>query len=458
MDNTDRLGTERIGKLLLEFSIPAIVGMLVSACYNVIDRAFIGHSTGALGIAAVTIAFPVMTIQMALAGLIGMGATSSISIKLGQGDKATARKISGNAFTLLAIVTVLFTAFGLLFLDPMLRVFGASSDVMPYAREYMSVILLGTVFQSYSFGMNNMMRAEGKPVIAMMTMLIGAALNIVLAPVFIFVFDWGMTGAALATVCSQAVSAIWIFIHFVTGDGLLRIRLKNLKLEPAIIKQIVMLGMPLFFIQTAMCIQAAVMNNALLFYGGDIAISALGIVNSITTLIVMPIFGINQGSQPIIGYNYGARRFDRVKKTFMRAMIAATVVSTLGFILTRLIPGQLIAIFDSSDEKLIAVGTHAILTYLVCFVFVGFQIAGSNYFQAVGKPGYSMFLSLSRQVLILIPLLLILPHFLKMEGILIAGPIADFSSFIITLVCILYEFRKINREKLQCTIPSIEAQ
>src|SRR5659263_227509 len=248
LDISNRLGEDKIGKLLLEFSIPSIVGMLVSACYNVIDRVFIGHSIGVLGIAAITVAFPIMTIQMALAGLVGMGATANISIKLGQGNKADAQRVSGNAVSLLALVTVLFTAFGLIFLDPMLRAFVASTDVLPYAKDYMSIILLGTVFQCYSYGMNSMMRAEGKPAIAMVTMLIGAALNIVLAPLYIFVFHWGMRGAALATVCSQAVSATWIFLHFVTGSSLLRIRLKNLRLNIDIVKEIVLLGMPLFFI------------------------------------------------------------------------------------------------------------------------------------------------------------------------------------------------------------------
>jgi putative MATE family efflux protein len=456
LDNADKLGTDRIGKLLVEYSFPAIIGMLVSGCYNIIDRIFIGHSIGNLGIAAVTVAFPIMTIQMALAGLVGMGATANISIKLGQGDKITAQRISGNTVTLLAIISVLFTAFGLIFLEPMLSIFGASPDVMPYAKEYMSIILLGTVFQCYSFGMNNMMRAEGKPVISMVTMLIGTALNVVLAPLFIFVFHWGMLGAALATVFSQAVSAIWIFLHFVSGKSLLRIGMKNLILDREIVKQITLLGMPMFFIQSAQCVQTAVMNNGLALYGGDVAISGMGIVTSITTLILMPIFGINQGSQPIIGYNYGAGKLNRVKKTFFRAVIAATSVSAAGFIMTRVIPHQLISMFDSSDSKLIEFGAYALSIYLMCFFVVGFQIAGSNYFQAVGKPKVSMLLSLSRQILILIPLLIVLPHFLKINGILIAGPIADFSSFVITSVCIILEMRKIGREE-QHTVPAIKS-
>lgn len=456
MDNTKRIGEGRIGKLLLEFSIPAIVGMLVSACYNVIDRIFIGHSVGALGIAAITVAFPIMTIQFALAGLVGMGATANISIKLGQGDKASAQHISGNAVTLLAIVTVLFTAFGLIFLNPLLQVFGASAQVMPYAREYMSIILFGSVFQCYSFGMNNMMRAEGRPIIAMMTMLIGTVLNVILAPTFIFVFHLGMRGAALATICSEAVSATWIFLHFISKKNLLRIKLRNLKPDAEIIKEIILLGMPMFFIQSAQCIQTAVMNNSLLKYGGDVAISGMGIVVSITTLIVMPIFGINQGSQPIIGYNYGARKFDRVKRTFIYAATAATLVSLTGFIVTRLFPSQIIMMFDSSDKSLIEFGADALVKYQMFFMFVGFQIAGSNYFQAVGKPRYSMLLSLSRQVLILIPLLIILPNFFKINGILMAGPISDLSSFIITSVCIIFEIRKLNRKHLEQSAASVE--
>jgi putative MATE family efflux protein len=447
MDKTERLGHEGIGKLLLEFSIPAIVGMLVTACYNVVDRIFIGHSAGALGIAALTVAFPIMVIQMALAGLIGMGATANISIKLGQGNKEFARRVSGNAVTLLGIETVVFTALGLIFLDPLLKLFGASADVLPYAREYMSIIMLGSVFQFFSFGMNNMMRAEGKPVIAMATMLIGAALNVLLAPLFIFVFGWGMQGAALATVLSQAVSATWIFLHFNQKDNLLKISANNLRLDPEIVRQIIMLGLPIFFVNAAMCAQIAVLNNSLGLYGGDIAISGMGIVNSISTLIILPILGINQGAQPIIGYNYGARRLERVTKAFKWAALAATAVSTAGFVVTKIIPEQLISMFNSSDPELIAFGANALLIYMVSFPIVGSQIVGANYFQAVGKPKISLFLTLSRQVLILIPLIIVLPIFFKVKGVLAASPISDLLAFILTAACITVEMRKLKREQ-----------
>ncbi len=448
MDNTKKLGEESIIKLLMQFSIPSIVGMLVSALYNVVDRIFIGNSSGPLGLAGITIGFPIMIIQMAFGGLIGLGATAMVSIRLGQKKKDEAELIMGNAVILLGIISVIVTTLGLIFMDPILRVFGASDEVLPYARDYMSIILAGSIFGSTSFGMNNFMRAEGKPAISMLTMIIGVVLNVLLAPLFIFVFGWGMKGAALATIVSQAVSATWIMSHFILGKSTLKLKKENLRLKLDIVAGIFSIGIAPFSMQVAQCALSAILNLRLKAYGGDIAISGMGVVNSLMTLVVMPVLGLNQGAQPIIGYNYGAQNYDRVKKVLKIAVIGGTIITTSGFIITRLFPTQLVALF-SGDKELISFGSHAIVMFMLFFPVVGFQIIGSGYFQAVGKPVKSMILSLSRQVLVLIPALLILPYFFEMNGILAAGPLSDLISFIITGIWLSFELKYLNRKQLQ---------
>lgn len=452
MDDMKRLGKDRIIKLLMEFSIPAVVGMLVSELYNVIDRIFIGNSSGALGIAGITIGFPIMIMQMAFGMLIGLGATSLVSIRLGQKNNEAAQLIVGNAVTLLAIATAMITSSGLIFLDPILRAFGASNDVLPYSHAYMSIIMYGTVFQTFSAGMNSFMRAEGKPKIAMTTMLIGAFLNIILAPLFIFVFKWGMSGAAFATVISQAVSATWIMLHFITGKSLLRIRAANLILRRKIVGGILSIGFAPFAMQIAQCILTVIMNSSLEIYGGDVAVSGMGIVNSLAMLFIVPIIGVNQGAQPVIGYNYGAEKYDRVKKALKYAIFVGITFATTGYLISRLFPTQLIAFFDSRDKALIAFGSHALIVSLFFFPVVGFQIVCSGYFQAVGKPLQSMILSLSRQVLILIPLLLILPRFMQLQGVIIAQPLADLLSSIITGVWLFRELNYLKRKHREVCI------
>lgn len=446
MDHTTRLGEEKVSKLLWSFSLPAIIGMLVSALYNVIDRVFIGNGPGSLGMAGITIGMPIMLIVMAVGMLIGIGATSLVSIRLGEQKKDEAELIIGNALSLLFIFSVLITIPGLIFLDPILKIFGASSEVLPFARDYMRIILLGTLFQSLSFGMNSFIRAEGNPRKAMGTMLIGAVVNAILAPIFIFGFGWGMKGAGLATVLAQGVSAAWVLSHFFGGKSVLKIHMKNLKLRKEIVARTFAIGVAPFAMQMAASLLNVILNKSLVQYGGDIAVSAMGAVSSIMMLIMMPIFGINQGVQPIIGYNYGAKKFDRVKEALKLGMIAATAITTLGFIATRLFPELLLAIFNSKDTALIAFGSHAMSVFLIFLPLIGFQVIGTSYFQATGKPKQAMILSLSRQVLILIPALLILPRFFQMQGVLISGPIADLGSSIITAVWLLAELKQLHEK------------
>lgn len=444
MDRSKLLGEERVGKLLLKFSIPAIIGMLVNALYNIVDRIFIGNGVGSLGIAGITVSFPIMIILMAFGMLVGLGANALISIRLGEDKKDEAELILGNATVLLIGILLIISILGLIFLEPLLRLFGASQDALPFAKNYLSIILFGAVFQGIGFGMNNFIRGEGNPKIAMLTMLIGAITNIILDPIFIFVLDLGIRGAAFATIISQGISSAWVLYYFLGGKSLLKIRRKNLRLRLNIVGGIFAIGSAPFLMQVAASGITALLNNQLLFYGGDIAIAAFGAINSVTMLVLMPIFGINQGAQPIIGFNYGAKKFDRVKKTLKLAIFSATFIVTLGFIGTRLIPYHLAALFNRDDQEFIKFAVDGMRIFLFMLPIIGFQIVSSNYFQAVGKPKQAMFLSLSRQVLVLIPALLILPRFFGLNGVWAAGPVADVCSSLLTGSFLLYELKRLD--------------
>ncbi|HYH02980.1 MAG TPA: MATE family efflux transporter, partial [Bacillota bacterium] len=330
------------------------------------------------------------------------------------------------------------------FLDPMLRLFGASREVLPYAREFMQIILIGAVFQGVGFGMNNFIRAEGNPRVAMLTMLIGAILNAVLCPLFIFGFKWGIRGSAVATVISWMVSGAWVLYYFLGGGSNLKLKKVNFRLNLAVVKQILAVGSAPFAMQLAASLLTVIMNKSLMEYGGDVAISAMGIVNSLAMLILMPIFGINQGAQPIIGYNYGADNFKRVKKTLKTAVVAATLVVLAGFVVTQLFAVPLIRMFNSEDQELVRIGAQSLRIFLIMLPIIGFQIVGAGYFQAVGKPMQSGILSLSRQVILLLPALIILPRFFGFKGVLFAGPVSDLGASLLTGIWLFYELRHLE--------------
>jgi|LFRM01.2.fsa_nt_gb putative MATE family efflux protein len=445
MERSKRLGTENPGKLLLVFSIPVIVGLLVQAFYNVTNRIFIGNAVGSLGIAGLTVAFPAMMIQVAFGAMVGMGATTLVSIRLGQGRKEEAERVMGNAVVLLIITSLLITAFGLTFMEPMLRLFGASDAVLPYARDYMEIVILGTVFGLLSFGMNNFLRAEGNPNKAMVTMLISSICNIILTFLFVTVFGWGMKGGAYATIISQAVSATWIITHFALGKGELKIRRKNFPLRWRLVTTIMFMGMSPFAMQFAQSLLGGLLNNSLKTYGGDLAISGMGIVMTLMSVIVMPIIGINGGAQPIIGYNFGARKYERVTQVLKYALLGATAIAVFGFTVTRIYSAQLISLFNNQDVELIAFGSRALLIFTAVMPIIGLQMVGAGFFQAIGKPIHSMLLSLSRQVLVFIPCLLILPRFYGLDGILFTGPVADSISTIITAIWLIMEVSNLRR-------------
>lgn len=453
------LGEEDVKSLLIKFSIPAIVGMLVNALYNVVDQIFIGKGVGSLGIAGVFIGNPLGLILMAFSMLIGIGGNSLVSIRLGQNRNEEAQKILGNAFTLLIIISLILSVTGLIFLEPLLTFFGASKTILPYSMAYMTIILIGAPLQAIGFGLNNFIRGEGNPKTAMTTMLLGAILNTILDPIFIFIFNMGIRGAALATVIAQAASATWVLSYFFSGKSMLEIKKENMKLDKNIVKEIISIGFAPFSMQLAASTVTVLLNNSLNTYGGDMAVSSMGIIHSITMMILMPIFGINQGVQPIIGFNYGAEKYKRVKEALKIAIIAATTIVIIGFIITQTLPEKIFYIFmDKSKnvDDLMEIGVRGLRINLSMLPLIGFQIVSSNYFQATGKPKKSAFLGLSRQVLILIPALIILPKFFGLTGVWAAAAVSDLLATVTTGLFLFNDLKTLGREPQTQYKPRIE--
>lgn len=447
MNQSQELGNENVGKLLLKFSIPAVIGMLVNALYSVVDRVFVGRGVGSTALSGVAVTFPITNIIMGVGMLVGTGAAAVVSIKLGQKKIKEAEKIIGNAYVLVVILSILVTILGLAFLEPLLKLLGASAETMGYAKQFATIVLLGTLLQNIGFGLNAIIRSEGDPKTAMVTMLIGAILNFIINPILIFGFKMGVRGSALATIVSQAVCSIWIFIYFTKGKSRLKLKRENMRLQKAVVMEIMAIGVSPFAMQVAASLVTFTFNSTLAEYGGDTAIAAFSLISSITVLIIMPVIGINQGAQPIIGYNYGAENVDRVKETLKYQAIACTCISTFGFLMAQLFPVQIIRIFNTTDSRLTAMGANGLRIFLMMFAFVGAQTAFANYFQAVGKAKKSMFLSLLRQIILLIPLVLILPNFFKLNGIWAAGATSDIISTAISVVLIIYEMRTLNKIK-----------
>ena len=448
-----QLGTGNIGRLLWSFSLPAIVGTMVHATYNIVDRIYLGHAVGHLGIAATTVSFPLMLILMAFGMLIAHGANSLISIRLGEGKPDAAEWYLGQAISLLIVLSIVFMAGGLLFLKPMLRLFGATADILPAAVDYMQIILLGTITHEISFAVNNFIRGEGSPRTAMVTMVIGAGLNLVLDPIFLFGFGWGMRGAAVATVLAQTVSATWVMWYYLGGRSQLKIRLSRMRLQWRLVADIAGLGSPPFAMQLVGSAIMALLNTQLARYGelqgpggGDMAISAMGIIFSCNMVVFMPIIGLCMGMQPIVGYNHGALRFDRVRHCVKLAMVLATGVCLLSMVVIQVFPRQLVGLFGTDEPRLIALGAHGMRLYLAMLPVIGFQMIGAHYYQAVGKPKLAMLLTLSRQVVLLAPLLVILPRYFGLDGVWVAGPISDFGASLLAAIFIAREFAHLNRQ------------
>lgn len=441
----EQLSKGNIARLLWDYSLPAVVGMLVMSLYNVIDRIFIGQGVGTEAIAGLAITFPVMNISTALGVLVGAGASSRVSILLGAGNSASAQKVLGNAFSLIIINAAIYLSVFAIFLDPILLTFGASETSLPYAHDFMLYILPGLLVMNIGFTLNNVMRASGYPVRAMVTMFIGAGCNTILAPIFIFVLKWGIKGAAIATDISMLVFAIVVVRHFMSRKSTLHFTPGCFRLSLPTVLSIIGIGAAPALINIAACFINVLINKNLYFYGGDNAVAAAGIFVTFTSLLVMVVIGICQGMQPIIGYNYGAAQLDRLRKAYLLAVAASTVIVTIGCVAGVFIP-HLIARAFTSDADLIKCTAESFTIAMVMFWMVGFQIVTSNFFQSIGKVAQSIFLSLTRQVIFLIPLLLILPDRYALSGVWMAFPASDALATLVTAILIIIEFRSINKK------------
>jgi len=450
---TDRIGTAPIGRLLLDFSIPAIIGMLVNAIYNIVDRIYIGQGVDPLGIAGVGLAMPVMMIIQAVSMLVGIGANSLFSIRMGQNRPDEVEKIMGNAFTLLFLVPGICITVCLIFMEPILRdVMKADGDVYEYAASYLRIILYGSIFAAMSPGLTHFIRSDGHPKTSMLVQIVGALTNIILDPIFIFVFNLGVAGAAWATIISQFISFVFVLGYFSSKWTRLRFRLKYMKLDAKLVGSILAIGFAPFIMQFAMSLVGILQNATILKYGGDEALTAMTIFFSVLIVIIMPLMGIGQGAQPIIGYNYGAKHYDRVKKCYKLALLACTGILGLGFLVAQIAPGFCFSLFSKDTGSLRDLG---ILTMRICtgmFPLIGLQMMGGQFFQAIGKPVQASILSLSRQILFFIPSIIFLPVLFEamglrpVFGVYWAFPLSDFCSSIISGTFVWREFR--NWKKL----------
>lgn len=452
MSNQKHLGDAPIGKLLLQYSIPAIIGMVVNALYNIVDRMFIGNipDIGSLAITGVGITMPIMTIVLAFGMLIGIGTTANISLNLGKGNRTTAEKLLGNAFTLSIIVGLAIAITGTIFANPILNLFGASENTLFYAKEYIGIILLGCTFNILSFALNSTVRADGNPKMSSITMVIGCGANIILDYLFIFVLNLGVKGAALATIISQAITFFIILYYYTAGNSNLKLKIENFKLKKHLVTMTFAIGIAPFATQIANSLVQVIANNALKTYGSDLAIGAMTVISSLNIIFMMPIFGINQGCQPIIGFNYGAKKYERAKEAFKYATIAACVICIIGFISIQCFPTQIISLFNN-DPELTTLAIKGIRIYLLMMPVVGINIVATSYYQSIGKAKISMFVSLLRQVILLIPFTIILPKFIGLDGVWAAGACADSLSVIITLILLKKEFKQLDKMQLEKT-------
>ncbi|HIH75006.1 MAG TPA: MATE family efflux transporter [Methanosarcina sp.] len=444
MDERSRmLADEKIGKLLFKLSVPATIGMLVQAFYNLVDTIFVGRAYGAESIQAIggiAVAFPIQMIGMAISLAIGIGGASIISRRLGERELEKAEKTFANLIFLSLFSSLTMTVAGLAYIIPLLKTFGATDTILPYALEYLEVILYGTVLFSLAMVSNAVIRSEGNAKVAMNSMLISGGLNVILDPIFIFSFGMGIKGAAIATVLAQAIGVLYVIRYFLSGKSILGFHFGALRPDRNIITEVFAIGMSPFTRNVSGSFMVIILNNLLAFYGGDLAIAVFGIINRLMMFTLMPMFGIIQGLQPIVGFNYGAKNFGRVRDTIKLAILATTCMSIAGFLILYLFPEQLFGIF-SSDLQLITEGKSAVRVIVLATPLVGFQVVGAAFYQALGKAKPSLFLSMCRQMLFLIPLVIILPKYLNLSGVWAAFPLADALAFTVTVFMVIREFR-----------------
>lgn len=440
------LGNAPIGRLLLKYSLPAVVGTVVSAVYNIIDSIVIGHAIADPNVVAgIAVTFPVMNLTTALGMLIGAGAATRISIVLGQKDKRAAEIILGNCVQLTVIIGLIYASLFAIFMDPILHLFGASPNTLPYSREFMLWVLPGSVLMNLTFSYNNVMRASGYPAKAMYTNIIGALINCILAPTFLFGFKWGIRGAAIATDISMAITAVWVMSHFFNRKNTLHFVKGTFSFNWPIIRGVLYIGMAPFLINVAGSAINAILNNTLLKYGGDNAIAAIVVFNRYVTVFVFVIIGICQGMQPILGYNYGSGRYKRLFRTFTIAATTGVIITSIGSIVGHICPRTIASMF-MQDPVQIDCAVNCLKITTISFWMVGFQIVSTNFFQALGMAGKAVFLSLTRQIICMIPLLFILPPIYHLDGVWSCFPISDFVATVVTSIMLIVQIKKIKRE------------
>ena len=449
MDNqkaTLELGTKPVGQLLMRYAVPAIIAMTASSLYNMVDSIFIGQGVGAMAISGLAITFPLMNLSTAFGAGVGVGASSLLSVKLGQKDYGAAQNILGNTVMLNIITGISFSIISLLFLEPILMFFGASAQTLPYAKDYMEIILCGNVITHLYFGLNALQRAAGKPQLSMYMTIFTVVLNAILDPIFIWPLGLGIRGAAYATVLSQLFALIWQVVMFRNKAEFINFKRGIYRLKSQLVKNIIGIGMSPFSMNVCACFVVIIINNSLVDHGGDMAVGAYGIINRIAFIFVMITIGVNQGMQPIAGYNYGAMKFDCMMRVLKYAVICGTCVTTVGFIVGQFFPEQCVRLF-TSDETLISLSVHAMRLTTVSFPIIGFQMVVANFFQSIGKAKVSVFLSLSRQLVFLIPMLLVLPTLYGVDGVWYSMPVADTISALVTAIIMYLFMRKINKQK-----------
>ncbi len=442
---TLELGTKPVGQLLSQYALPAIVAMTASSLYNIIDRAFLGQVVGPLAISGLAITFPFMNLSSAFGAAVGIGASTAISVKLGQKDYRTAENLLGNTVTLNLLIGFVFALICLIFLDPILRFFGASDETLPYARSFMQVILLGNMVTHMYFGMNSVLRAAGKPRQAMFATLFTVVMNILLDVVFIVWWHWGIRGAALATVISQTLALCYQMKLFMNKRELLHLKKGIYKLKADLVKNIVGIGISPFLMNLCTCIIVIFMNNQFVKYGGDLTVGSYGIANAIATMFVMFVMGLNQGMQPIAGYNYGSQQLDRLLRVLNLTMLWATIIMTAGWIIGEFFPYYCVRVF-TNDEQLLELSVKAIRINMLFFPIIGFQMVAGNFFQCIGKVKISIFLSLSRQLIVLLPLLYVLPLFFGVNGVWYSLPASDLTASLIAFAVMANYMRKFTKQ------------
>ncbi|HYQ57729.1 MAG TPA: MATE family efflux transporter [Draconibacterium sp.] len=444
MKNIDELRDAHVGRLMLKYFIPAFIGVFVNALYNIVDRIFIGQGVGAEALSGISVIFPVMLIMMGFGMLIGIGTSVFVSINLGKNDMEKAEQTLGTSFILMIIVSLLIMIVTYSLKVPILRSFGSTEEIFQYANDYLNIILGGVAFMVIGFSLNNVIRSEGNARIAMISMLISSITNIVLDPIFIFVLDMGVKGAAYATIISMFVLMLWVLYHFTKSKrAVVRLRVKHLIIRWEILLEILAIGMAPFSMQIAGSFVQGLLNKKLIVFGGDLAVGAMGIINSVLTLVIMAIVALNMASQPIIGFNYGAKSVKRIKDTLRITLISATLIAVASYALIEAFPGIIIKVFNSDSEILFNIASRGLRLVVLALPLVGFQVVASNFFQAIGKAGLSMFATIFRQVIGLIPLIYILPHFFDIDGIWMSYPVSDAMSALVVGFLLHREWKRL---------------